>query len=99
MYSNLKVTCYVPQCDDTLKDGLQYGQSLSYRISEQLIDSDTSYNAKAISPASFDLEVRYHISTPTMYQFSQIEMEGCWLPDGMVTKACSKRANWFELEA
>jgi hypothetical protein len=66
-YSDLKLVHYILKCDESLKNGLQYGQSLSRRISELLIDWDTSYNAKTIGLASFNLEVYCNISTPMMY--------------------------------
>jgi hypothetical protein len=67
MYSDLKVVHRVLKCDESLRDGLRYGQYLSRQTSVLLIGWDTSYSAKAISLASFDLEVHRHISTPMMY--------------------------------
>ena len=70
-YSDLKVVHRVLKCDGRLGDDLKYGQSLGRRTSVLLIGWDTSYSAKPISPASFDLEVHRHISTPMMYESFQ----------------------------
>jgi len=65
---DLRVMHRVLKYDESLGDGLQYGQSRGHRTSVLLSGWDTSYSAKTIFPAASGLEVHRRISKPMMYE-------------------------------